>query len=77
MIGEAIGSFEVLGRKTVINGRGQCKTDDDVLDLGVDVDTGEPIVASKTTGKVYRLTWHDICSLAVHAGVSIKPQDAH
>lgn len=76
-MGETIGEFAQPGTTKTINGRGQCKTEDDVLALGVDVDTGEPIVCSGRTGKRFILPWADICSLAVHAGVSINEQEKH
>lgn len=45
------GRFEILDRKVAVNRHGQCKTNDDVLDLETDIDTGEPIICSKKPAK--------------------------
>lgn len=72
---------EMIGEFIILNGHlnhyGQCKTEDDTLRMEADVVTGEPVVISERTGKAYRLTWVDICNLAMEAGVGVKGSEAN
>lgn len=74
---EVIGDFIRPREVPTIVPHGQGKFEDDVLHLGTNEATGEPVLVSEKTGKYYTVRWADLCNLAVHAGISIIPGDCH
>lgn len=73
---EAIGEFLPGGIPAVVNTHGQCASTEDTLILGT-LESGEPVVRSNKTGKVFKMSWTDICSVAILAGVSVCPLETH
>ncbi len=47
----------------------EAKIDGEKINLYVSVTDSTPIVVSKTTGKVFTLSWEDIVGIALEAGI--------